>query len=446
MARPQATAPGAGQPASRQALSRQPASVLEGTAAFGAPLLVLALGHMLSNLLRTLPAIATDVMASDIGVSAEALASLTGAYHFAFAAGQIPVGVALDRYGVRTVSLTLFAIVTVGAVMAALVGGATGFLMAQIVLGIGCCGMLLCPMTLAAKLLSPAKFGLWSGLIQGVGNSGMLLSASPLAWLIDTAGWRAGYGVAAVAGIAVAILVFLLVPNTPPERGAGRTTLRAEVREVVQIGISPRLRGVIILAFASFAALIGIRGLWSGPWLMDIKGLSRVEAGNVLLPLTVSLVIGPIIFGLLDRRIGHRRALIIAGHGVAGVMLLVLATGGPAGWLSGMLGNPSLPSNPSLPPAFDMVVLLVFGGSIAVQPLLFAMGRAVISPDKAGKALAAINFAFFAGAAVFQPVTGVVSVGFGTAGVLVFLGLLVLACTLAFALLTRPAATERQPV
>ena len=35
---------------------------------FGAPLLVLALGHMLSNMLRTLPAIAADVISADIAV------------------------------------------------------------------------------------------------------------------------------------------------------------------------------------------------------------------------------------------------------------------------------------------------------------------------------------------------------------------------------------------
>ncbi|MDB5369664.1 MAG: transporter, partial [Roseomonas sp.] len=145
----------------------------EGSAAFVAPLLVLALGHMISNLLRTLPAISADVLARDIGVTAEGLAGLTGAYHFAFAAGQIPLGVALDRFGVRPVSLALLATVTVGAALSAMVGGPVGFLLTQVVLGLGSCGMLLCPMTLAAKTLSPARFGLWSGLIQATGNVGM---------------------------------------------------------------------------------------------------------------------------------------------------------------------------------------------------------------------------------------------------------------------------------
>lgn len=400
---------------------------------FGAPLLVLALGHMLSNMLRTLPAIAADVISADIAVSPESLGGLTGAYHFAFAAGQIPVGVALDRYGVRIVSLTLFAIVAVGAALAAIIGGASGFLIAQIILGLGCCGMLLCPMTLAAKLLTPVQFGLWSGLIQGVGNSGMLLSASPMAWLVEAHGWRAGFWLSAVLAVLIAGLVLAFVPNTAPDRAASRTTLRKEAREVVRIGFSPQVRGVVILAFASFAAVIAVRGLWGGPWLMEIKGLSRVAAGNALLPLTLALVIGPMVYGVLDRRIGRRRAVLAIGHAVGGLALLFAAAGGPGGIFSEAVGLAFLPA------AFDIWAFFILGAAIATQPLIFALARAAVSPDHAGKALAAVNLSFFLGAAVLQGLTSPVAAAWGLAAVLSFMGVVTLAAAAIFLLLTRRA-------
>jgi predicted MFS family arabinose efflux permease len=391
---------------------------------FGAPLLALALGHMLSNLLRTLPAIAADVIAHDIVVSQESLAGLTGAYHFAFAAGQIPVGIALDRYGVRQVALTLLAVITAGAVLAALASSAAAFLLAQIVLGLGCCGMLLCPMTLAAKLLTPAQFGLWSGLILGVGNAGMLLSSSPMAWLVEGFGWRMGFWISAGFALLVAALVVALVPNTVPARNGPSMTLRTEARQVLDIGLSPRLRGVIILAFTSFAAAITIRGLWGGPWLMDVRGLSRIEAGNALLPLTFALMAGPMIFGMLDRSLGYRRGLIAAGHVLAGAVLLLIAAGGPGG----VLAHP--------PASFDTLALFVFGLAISVQPLLFAMGRSAVPPDRAGKALAAVNLSFFSGAAVLQPITGLVAAALGLTAVMAFLGIVVLANSALFLALT----------
>ena len=121
-------------------------------------LVVLACGHMLSNLLRTLPAIAVDVMAPDLGTTAHEIASLTAAYHFAFAVCQLPIGAALDRFSVRTVSLTLFAGTIAGSALAATSTGPLSFLIAQLVLGMATSGMLMCPMALAARALSPAQF------------------------------------------------------------------------------------------------------------------------------------------------------------------------------------------------------------------------------------------------------------------------------------------------
>ena len=86
-------------------------------------LLALACGHMLSTLLRTIPAISLDLMAADFGTPPQTLASLTSVYHFAFAASQIPVGAAMDRFGVRPVSLSLLVGTIFGAMASGLRGG-----------------------------------------------------------------------------------------------------------------------------------------------------------------------------------------------------------------------------------------------------------------------------------------------------------------------------------
>ena len=128
-------------------------------------LLALACGHMLSTLLRTIPAISLDVMAADFRTAPQTLASLTSVYHFAFAASQIPVGAAMDRFGVRPVSLSLLAGTIVGALASGLATGPESFVFGQFLLGVATSGMLMCPMTLAAKQMSAARFGLWSGII-----------------------------------------------------------------------------------------------------------------------------------------------------------------------------------------------------------------------------------------------------------------------------------------
>lgn len=368
-------------------------------------LLLLALGHTISNLVRTLPAVSTDVIAESFSVSPGEVAAMTGVYHLAFAAGQIPVGVALDRYGVKSVFMVLIATIAAGALLTALASNPAAFLLGQAVLGLGCSGMLLCPLTYAAKSLSSANFALWSALVLAVGNSGMLLSASPMAYLIEVAGWQPAFLVSSVLAFSLALFAWLALPADRGAPSANRDP-GSEFRQVVRIGLSPVLRGVICLAFVSFAVVIGIRGMWAGPWLMEVKGMDRVGAGNVMLVLTLMLITMPMVISLVDRRVQRKGALLIGGHLLAGAVLVALCLGA------------------ELPVSYDIVLLVIFGVAVSVQPLLFALGRQSVDTADAGKALAAVNLAFFAGAAAIQALSAPVEWFGGVGGVIAFLGAL----------------------
>ena len=365
------------------------------------PLLALTLGHVFSNAVRTLPAVATDVLTRDLAISAETLAGITGAFPAAFAAAMIPVGVGLDRYGVKPVALTLMAIAVVGSALAALAPSAGSLLLAQIVLGIACSGMMMCPMTHAARAVPQAQFGLWAGMIQGLGNSGMLLTASPLAWLVEVSGWRAGFWACAVLAVMAWVAVFLTVRHERPV-AAARVSIWQNAREVMAFATAPRLRGLMALAFVSFGAVLGVRGLWGGPWLMDIKAMSRIEAGHVLLACTIMLVIGPAVAGWLVGRFGHLRRLLVGGHLAAAAFVALLVLGGPLGF----------------PAWADGLLLVLFGASITFQILCFALLRSLVRPEEAGRALSAQNIFFFGGAAVLQGLSGVAATLGGVAAAL----------------------------
>ncbi|WP_028347428.1 MFS transporter [Bradyrhizobium murdochi] len=377
-------------------------------------LLALACGHMLSTLLRTIPAISLDVMAADFKTPSQTLASLTSIYHFAFAASQIPVGAAMDRFGVRPVSLGLLAGTIVGALASGLATGPEGFLFGQFLLGVATSGMLMCPMTLAAKQMSAARFGLWSGIILSIGNIGMLLSSSPLAFVVEQWGWRAGFWISAGFGAVVAVAVFALVPKQPAAHADDSSPL-SQMAEVLRIGLSRPLRGLIALALVSLAASLVLRGLWGGPWLMEVKALGRIEAGNALGLFTLALIAGPLLMGIVDRTIGHRREVLAATHSFAALLLALMAAGAPHYPLSELLGVKAVPAQ------VDAGLFVLTGIAISTQPLLFGMTQQMAGAQNAGKALSAVNLAFFLGAALMQSATGVVAAVYGLPAVLLFM-------------------------
>ncbi|WP_398477237.1 MFS transporter [Tardiphaga sp.] len=402
-----------------------------------AALLILTCGHVLSNMLRTTPALAIDVMAPDLGVTPQSLAALTSAYHFFFAMLQIPIGVALDRYSIRSVSLVLFVGTIIGAAIAAFSTGPVSFFVSQATIGMATSGMLMCPITLAAKRLTPAQFGLWSGVILSFGNSGLLLSASPLAYVVEHWGWRAGYWTAVAAAVVVACLIAVIVPAARPE--GQQRALGAEMVSVLRLGLSRAVRGIIILAFVSLAMQLVLRGIWAGPWLMTIKGLSRIEAGNVLLLFTLALVIAPAVSGIIDRKFGHRRVLLLSVHLIAAVLLLTMALGAPGYPLARLFGIPLMPV------AVDTVLLVTFGFLVSMQPLIYGMVREAVAPENIGKALSAANLAFFLGTAVVQSVTSPVAAYWGLPAVLIVMAVCLTTGALIFFALTRPSMQRAKP-
>src|SRR3954451_16818647 len=388
-------------------------------------LLALACGHMLSTLLRTIPAISLDLMAADFATPPQTLASLTSIYHFAFAASQIPVGAAMDRFGVRPVSLSLLAGTIIGAMASGLATGPEGFLFGQFLLGTATSGMLMCPMTLAAKQMSAARFGLWSGVILSIGNIGMLLSSSPLAFVVDHWGWRAGFWISAGFRVAVALAVYAVVPNQAAAH-ADRSSPLSQMAVVLRIGLSRPLRGLIAISLVSLAASLVLRGLWGGPWLMEIKGLSRIEACNELGLFTIALIVGPLLIGIFDRRFGHRREVLAATHALAALLLALMAAGAPRFPVSKLFGLAVMPAS------YDGVLLVAIGIAISAQPLVYGMTRQLVDAQNSGKALSAINLAFFLGAALLQSTTGVVAAVLGLPAVLLFMAAVLIIGTLVF--------------
>jgi predicted MFS family arabinose efflux permease len=402
-----------------------------GGAGVAVPILALTLGHVFSNAVRTLPAVAADVLAADLGLSVEGLGAVTAVFPAAFALAMVPTGVALDRYGVRRTALALLAIGALGSALAALAEGPAGMLLAQAVLGVGCSGMLMCPVTFAARALPLPRFALWSGVIQAVGNTGMLLSASPLAVLVEWQGWQAGFWFSAVLAVLAWTAVALAVPEPPLPRSAHRTVWQ-DAREVLALARSPALRPLMVFAFASFAAVLGVRGLWGGPWLMEAKGLGRVEAGNLLLLCTAALTLGPALAGVADRLLGHRAALMAGSHALVAVVILLMAAGGPFASALGL---------PRLPPGFDAVLLVLFGLVISFQVFIFSAARALVPAEQTGRALSAINTSFFGGAAVMQAISGVAAASpGGIAAALCCFAAALLLCTGGFLLLRRRGA------
>lgn len=100
-------------------------------------LLPFASGYSLSYLFRTVGALVSGHMAAELRLTPADLGLLTSAFFLAFALAQLPLGVALDRYGPRRVQAVLLPLAALGAGLFACADSLPLLTFARALIGLG---------------------------------------------------------------------------------------------------------------------------------------------------------------------------------------------------------------------------------------------------------------------------------------------------------------------
>ena len=133
------------------------------------------------------------------------------------------------------------------------------------------------------------------------------------------------------------------------------------------------------------------QGLWAGPYLFDVYGLSQIDVGNFLLLLAVGSTVGSVSSGWLGDRFNLVRILWL------GIIVFILS-------------QLTLALRPPL--VVVGVSLFLFGFSAASTILVFAQLREIFPPEIIGQALSTANLFLFLGSFVLQWFIGVIIANF----------------------------------
>lgn len=239
-----------------------------------------AAGYYLSYFYRYVNAVIAKDLVADFGIAPGDLGLLTSAYFLSFAAAQLPLGVALDRFGPRRCTAALFCVAGVGALVFGLAKDLAMLSIGRALIGLGVSAGLMGSIKAFTLWFPREKLTALSGWMIGIGSIGTLSATAPMEALLGPLGWRAIFVGLAVLSLAAATLIFFVVPERAlPGRGEG---WREQFRQVGRIFSRVdfwRLAAPLVLSQATFQAL---QGLWFAPWLADVHGLERGAAANYL--------------------------------------------------------------------------------------------------------------------------------------------------------------------
>jgi MFS family permease len=180
-----------------------------------AVLLPFSLCYFLSYLYRAVNAVIAPNLVADVGLDASELGLLTAAYLIGFAGFQIPLGILLDRFGPRKVQALLLCVGAFGALVFSWAAGLWSLSGARMLIGIGSAGGLMAGFKAVTIWVPEQRRALANACIMAVGGLGILTATVPAEWATANFGWRAMFvGLMAIT-LAVAVFLYLVVPERP---------------------------------------------------------------------------------------------------------------------------------------------------------------------------------------------------------------------------------------
>ena len=389
---------------------------------------VLTLAFALSQAFRTIPSITVNGIAEELQAGPAALALFGGMFHWSFALMQVPVGLVLDIFGVRRAVIALSGFVILGGAICTFAPDMNSLFLGQILIGMGCSPAFMAAIVFTSKHWPVARFAGISGLVLAIGSGGMLLSATPLAWVIDRWSWRSAFAVLTILSIFTLLASALILEKSAVQR---TRNLASEIwggfygLRFVLFGRRPI--ALLAIGFVSYGAVITIRGLWIVPMFVERYGVSLLSAGNVALFFSIAMIIGPAVGGYLDPGDKARPAAItMMALAIAASICALAIFDGFSLWL-------------------DAILCITIGFLSGFFILVYAEARSSHPPELTGRGLTALNMSFFLGAAVAQSLSGIIAVGAQQVGwnatdaVLLFLAAALLAGTVCFFTLIRAA-------
>lgn len=348
--------------------------------------------HVVSQFLRNSVGVIAPDLARDFALGGAGVGFLASAFFLGFAGAQIPLGVAIDRWGPRLAMSVSMGLAIAGVVLFALAPTAEVLVLSRILMGFGCASFFMGPLTIYSRWFPPERFSTLVGIQLGFSGLGVIGATAPLAYATTAMGWRSSFLVVAAFAALVGLFVYAVARDDPPGVVRPKSTETigetiAGLKEVV------RLRSylfVFAMQFAGYSSFLTVFGLWAGPYLAHVYGYDLDRRGNVLFLLAAVHLIASAAWGPADRLFKSYKIPTLTGASLTIASLVWLA------WV----GKPD--------ETLLLVWFVVFGFFASCTAVITAHGRALLPAKFVGRGLTLLNLGTMGGVFIMQAATGAV--------------------------------------
>lgn len=342
---------------------------------------------------RTAPGLITNEIMRDFQVTASTIGLLASIQFFVYTGLQIPMGILADRYG-PNFFLIIGAILTgLGTIIYSLGTHEFVLFFARILTGIGDATIWVNMVLILGRWFNAKEFTRLIGVAAMTGSLGFLLATVPLSVLIDFLGWRTAFFSTGVLLCLCGILLYFVLVKVPNHSVFTKKEIQREKTMVLlkRIVSNRQAWALFLCHFGLVGTYVGFIGSWAVPYGMNMYGMTRSDASQLVLIGLVGALIGAPLSGYISSRLGMIKRPYIMVH-----IMIVLC------WSTFLFTN----ANP--PVHFLVILFFVIGLMYGANALTFATVRQAFPLNESGIASGFANTGGFLSAVLLPTIFGLV--------------------------------------
>lgn len=350
-----------------------------------------AIFYFYEFLLRVSPSVMIPELMKSFGITASAVGILSAFYLYAYAPMQLPVGILMDRYGVKKV-LSLASIVCgCGALIFSAAPNLAIAGAGRSLIGAGSAFAFISMVYVCSHWFPLKKRAFLIGIANSIAMLGASAGTGPLTTLIHNIGWRETISIFGFFGILLGIAIYIILKSDRHNIEVEKETSHKKSHILANLKLvasekTTWINGIAALLF--YMTTTAFAGLWGLSFVQSAYDVSKEVAGYAMSMVFAGWVVGGPLTGLLSDFLGKRKTTIRIG--VLGALICLVP----------VIYFPSIP-------IYAVYILLFLVGLFSSAELLsFSLAIEVNSVAAKATAAAFTNCLISCGDAIVQPLVG----------------------------------------
>ncbi len=272
-----------------------------------------ALFYFYEFVLRVSPSVMIMELMESFSITASTVGIISAFYLYAYAPMQIPVGILMDRFGVKSLLSIASIIVGLGAIVFGLsktIGTAS---FGRFLIGGGSSFAFVAMVYISSHWFPIKRRGFLIGIANSIAMLGASAGSGPLTSVINSFGWRPTLIVFGLFGLLLAASIFISLNQDPISDKLEKAPSDLPQHPLAKLKCVCKnnqtwVNSIVALCF--YMTTTAFAGLWGITFIQNAYGVSKEVAGYAMSMVFLGWLFGGPLVGYISDRIGTRKIVI----------------------------------------------------------------------------------------------------------------------------------------